>query len=317
MADLPPTDHLTALVKELHEERTAEPPFVFEYKKIGTALEEIPKAIIERIKRNQDGLYDWLRAKQPVLPVLVEMVTRVSANTWDTILFLCGENMDHGRKIEFTASVPPLARTLADTLFAFVYIFDQPEENSRRFAVSGWGKGMIYWNRMSETHGTDPRWQTWLRGFRASVESTLDFAPATEKEKADLETAAYWPNPGKMIRGCSDEARKSFLDALQTWVYADLSEDTHLAYPGLVRRGAILDKEPASGIPLVNPQRYRTMVFLSALTVHVAVLSEIASQLALDHEKGRLRNVWGVITANPDWHQAIALYDARYRALIG
>jgi hypothetical protein len=83
-----------------------------------------------------------------------------------------------------------------------------------------------------------------------------------------------------------------------------------------VRRSGILLK-PQAGMPDVDPQRYRTMVFLSALAVYVAVLSEIACQLALDHEKGRLRDVWTMITDNPDWHQAIALYEARYKALIG
>jgi hypothetical protein len=316
MADPPPTDHLMALMKELQDDLAKQGKFVFEYKKITRALEEIPQAIVERIKRNQDGLKGWLSAKQLVLPVLVEMVTRVSANTWDTILFLCDENMDHGRKIEFLASVPPLARTLADTLFTFVYTFDKPEERSHRFAVSGWGKAMIHWNRMNDTHGADPRWQTWLRGFRASAESMLDFAPATDAEKADLETTAYWPHPGKMIKGCTDPTRKAFLEVLRTWFYAELSEDSHLSYPGLVRRSAIL-LEPMEGMPSLDPQNYRTMVFLSALTVYAALLSEIVCQLALEHEKGRLRDVWTMITANPYWHQAIALHDARYKALIG
>jgi hypothetical protein len=310
MGDLPPTDHLLALMKELHDDLAKQGKIVFDYRKIARALEEIPQAIVERIKRNQDGLKASLSAKQLVLPSLVEMVTRVSANTWDTIYFLCGENMDHGRKIEFLASVPPLTRTLADTLFTVVYIFDQPEERSRRFAVSGWGKAMIHWNRMNDTHGADPRWQTWLRGFRASAESTLDFAPATDAEKADLETAARWPNPGKMTKGCADATRKAFLEALQIWVYAELSEDSHVSYPGLVRRSAILHK-PMEGMPPLDPQNYRTMVFLSTLTVYTALLSEIACQLALDYEKGRLRDVWTMITANPDWHQAIALHDAR------
>jgi len=316
MAELPPTDHLRALVTELQEDLAKQSKTVFEFHKIRLAMEEIPLAMVERITRNQDGLKDWLSTKQLVLPMLVKMVTRVSANTWDTILFLCSDNMNHGRKIEFLASIPPLARTLADTLFTLIYIFDDPEERSRRFAVSGWGKAMIHWNRMNVTHGTDPRWQTWLRGFRASAESTLDFAPATEAEKADLETAARWPNPGRMTRSCRDATRKSFLEVLQTWVYAELSEDSHLSYPGLVRRSAILQK-PMAEIASPDPQKYRTIVFLSALTVYTAVLSEIACQLSLDHEKGRLREVWMMITANPDWYQAVALHDARYKTLIG
>jgi hypothetical protein len=204
-----------------------------------------------------------------------------------------------------------------DTIFTFVYIFDKPEERCHGFALSGWAKGMIHWNRMSDAHGADPRWRTWLRGFRASVDTTLDFAPATDAEKADLQTTARWPHPGGMTKNCTDPARKAFMKTLQDWVYAEMSEDSHLSYPGLVRRSAILLR-PIEGMPSPDPESYRTMVVLSALTVYAALLSEISCQLSLDHEKGRLRDdVWTVLTANPDWHLPIALHDARYRALIG
>jgi hypothetical protein len=301
-------EELIRVMKEVEEGiASAERP-AFEYKQIATALEEIPQAISNRIKRNDDGLHASLRARHEMLPATIDYCVRVAANTWRTILFLCGENMDHGRRVEFVSSVPPLARSILDALISATYIFDDTAANARQFIVSGWGKGMVHYARMKDRYGSDPRSELWLKGFLAATQSLLEVVTLTDQEKVDPDRAAWWPTPGRMR--FRDAKRKQLVELLDDLFYAELSGDSHMTFPGLVRRSSLLDS--VEGLPDVDPQRVRFHVFMTGLTIFVSLLSEIAGELNLSHEKTRLLAVWATLTAHPDWYEPHRLFAERY-----
>lgn len=304
-------DEQLSLVREVQEALAKEPTATFKYKEVARAIEDIPQAISNIIRRNADRTCEILKSRHNVLPEIVDFSTVLSANTWETILHLCKDQMDHGLKIEFLASVPPLTRTILDALMTLVYLFDDPVERCRRYFVSGWGKGMVHYGRMQERYGTDPRWEKWLRAFHASTEGLLESVTPTDEEKADLKLAGYWPGPGKMAKACRDPKRKELLDLLNTMFYGQLSEDSHLAFPGLARRLAVLHK-PVEGMPLFDKQRYRTVTFVTAQTLYVAYLSEVVGELGLSYQKERLRAVWAKMSLSPYWDNAIMLYEKRY-----
>jgi hypothetical protein len=114
-----------------------------------------------------------------------------------------------------------------------------------------------------------------------------------------------------MTKGCHDPKRKALLELLNALFYIELSEDSHPAFPGLARRSGLLDKD-VPGMPEINPQHYRTHVFMTALTIYVSLLSEVVGELGLNHEKERLRLVWQKITSNPNWDNVIMLFNTRY-----
>jgi hypothetical protein len=119
----------------------------------------------------------------------------------------------------------------------------------------------------------------------------------------------WFPNPGGMHREAQTQLVKDFFRFLDDWHYGRLSQDSHLSYMGLVRRGGVLSDEHLGE----NQERYRSQVSLTALTLYVALLSEVIIHAGLPFEKRRIRNVWEYIDAYPG---AAELWKERYEAVL-
>jgi len=89
----------------------------------------------------------------------------------------------------------------------------------------------------------------------------------------------------------TDPSRLDYLQFLNDWYYGALSGDSHLSYMGLARRGGFMWDKADSGMR----KRYREIAVLTAVTLFVALLSEIAGHARLPDEKRRLRDIWDVL----------------------
>jgi hypothetical protein len=79
-----------------------------------------------------------------------------------------------------------------------------------------------------------------------------------------------------------------------------LSGDSHLSFPGLIRRGGFY-APLADGVDLPEHHlRARSQFLFEALSLHVALLSEISGELSFEYEKTRLRLVWDDLKLWPD-----------------
>ncbi len=93
----------------------------------------------ERLDNLYQAVHNKLEREWPVsldptgaLPVLLRGFVLLSANTFKSVRYLCADHPpDANRRPEYALSVPPLARTLMDTLFNIVFLFENPCENIR------------------------------------------------------------------------------------------------------------------------------------------------------------------------------------------
>lgn len=162
-------------------------------------------------------------------------------------------------------------------------------------------------------HGADPAWKTWFDASEADIEQVAKLANITPVERANPMSIPFWPNPGKFGgKQCPtrDSKRGDFLRFLNEWFYGNLSGDSHLTFPGLVRRAGFYVRL-AAGIDLEEHHALARSKFLfESLSLYVAILSEISGELRFEHEKTRLRGIWSRLS--PAWVDAAEFFARRY-----
>jgi hypothetical protein len=80
--------------RKLRDEQAGLPMGRFDFRTIARDLEEIPEAIYQRIVRERRA-----ELKEPLF-LYLELLVKVSRDTWDSIKFLCRERLDHVRRVE-------------------------------------------------------------------------------------------------------------------------------------------------------------------------------------------------------------------------
>jgi hypothetical protein len=212
-------------------------------------------------------------------------------------------------------AVSPLARTFLDSLMTIVFIFDAPADRAAWFFRSGWREATDLQGRLAARYGTDPAWSErltrhgqWVNSHEADLGIT-----SAERARPSIATSrwpsGWWPNPGKMRSLTTDALRKAFLQFVNDWYYGMLSQDSHLSYMGLARRASVLHADQSDAVV----ESYRHQAVLSALTLYVALLSEIICIAALTYEATRIRRVWDHLRA---YGGAAELCTERYDVLL-
>jgi hypothetical protein len=59
-------------------------------------------------------------------------------------------------------SAPPLARTILDSLFTVVFLFEDLPTRIKWYLKSGWRELFEEHQRCRKTYDADPAWSTWL-----------------------------------------------------------------------------------------------------------------------------------------------------------
>lgn len=278
---------------------------------IARPLEEIPVAIYNRIQRE-------LRSSlgEPLF-LFLELMIRVSGDTWSAVRFLGSNKLDHGRQVEFIYAIPPLTRTVLDSLLTVIFMFDDPKVNVRRYYAGAWRDRYEKHKELVSQHASEPAWEKRLAVEEADIAQIFKLAGITQAEqdavdqKLPNQLVKYWPNPGRFGRASpvGDKKREDFLRYVNDWFYGALSQDSHLSFTGLERRGGIY-AEPASGFDLQRHHDNSRSAFMADfLAIYAALLSEVSCQLGFEHEKRRLRDdVWPSV----DGLDPAGLYKARY-----
>lgn len=295
------------------------PDFVIDYNRIRIPIDELNATILNQLDpdRPNNSAATRLEGFFLGLPAILRLTTRIAGKTWDAIRYLCRDRpVDDARQPEFAICVPPMARTTLDSVFNVVFIFDNPATNARWYYAGGWLNALEEYERLKERHGTDPRWTEELTQYLQWVGWMENDARISPVEKADRTLVKYWPHPGRMLRPDTKfnaPDRRAFLEYLNDWFYGHLSQESHGSLLGLARGGFLAEAhERPPGYDEMMPI-YRSQVFLRALTLHLALLSEIIVGAQLGSGARRLIDVWEYIRG---WPEAADLIDIRYEALL-
>jgi hypothetical protein len=296
-------------------------PPEFKFGMIATKLDDLAIAIQNRVKRHP--IHSELRQLHAGLPALLSNTVNVAHWTWRAIRMLTLDPLHREfPSKELATAVPPLSRALLDSLMTFVFVFDKPSDRAAWYYASGWREAREYHDALVRRHGSDPSWAAYLQKHGAWVDShekdtgigpAMRIQPklATVKWKMKGDTQGWWPIPSKMAKRCSDRNRGDFLAYLYDRYYGELSQDAHLSYMGLARRGGILHDQH---LDTSNPERYRSDNVFKALAFYFGLIAEVAAYAGLKEQVTTLRTVWASI---PEQAALEDLWARRYRKLLG
>jgi hypothetical protein len=243
-------------------------------------------------------------------PMVLRMLVSVSNNTYRTIRYICADvPPDPSRKLEYSVSAQPLARTILDALFTIVFLSEELTERTAWFMRAGWRELHEKLTRMRDQYGADPQWTSYLAEFGAMVTSERQRWGVSDAEAANPRSVIYWPTPAKMISAASLDETKQYLQYLNDWFYRELSQDSHLSWPGLWRRGAyfLFEKPTDNQRAILN--KVRSDVVSTAVILLVGILSEIELIVRFGLTT-RLRYMWGL--TNPLMEDAREIFEMRY-----
>ena len=288
-------------------------------------FEELPRLSFSEIRDKVDDLLvamanlidrEWPAkyAETTSLKIILLSMVKITENTYRSIRYLCADRpADVNRRMEFAVSVPPLARSILDSIFTIVFIMDDPSNRLEWYYKSGWREAKEEYERHQQAYGSDPDWEVDLASRKAFVDTMQREWNITNIEATDPKKIKWWPNPGGMIRDSStSEDRRDYLRYLNDWFYRTLSADSHLSWPGLARRAShFLDKNEKERINRI--QKYKSDCFVTTMVLVLALLSEIEYEFKFGRT-GRLKEVWK--TLGDSFLESKELYDIRYANLL-
>jgi hypothetical protein len=303
------------LSRQLAAEQASRPAGRFDYQSIAADLDAIVQPLLDAIGIGKAAL---LQEYEKGLVHVLALNVSISSDTWAAIRYLCREQPEAGWQRAFVYSVPPLARTLLDSLFTTIFLFDDPKANAHWFLAAGWSDQQRANKRFSNRYSKDPAWRTWLQFSAEDIKQTESYLVTLtkqERQSPEKPVRGYWPNPGKMggTAPMRDKTRRKFLQYVNDWFYRELSGDSHLNLTGLLRRGGHRLRLTAGNDPEDLYQLTRSHFAYTALTIYLALLSEFSVELDLSVQKRSLAEMWRKLSR---WQDAADLYQERYQALL-
>lgn len=249
------------------------------------------------------------------------LTLRTAGATYRSVRWLCADKPpDPDRRLEYSISVPPLNRTILDSLFTLIFVLEDLRSRCEWFFKADWRETRLELNRHEGEYGHLPEWQEWLTRLRAYSDAGVTIAGVSPAEVAEPLSIPRWPNPGGMINyEVSSKSplppTRSFLKYLNDWFYADLSQQSHLGGSGLMKRaGALINDYRRDPGTEANLKRYKNSQVSQTVALILALASEIEAHLNFGLRE-RSQYVWGVVT--PYIVVAGELYEKRYASLLG
>jgi hypothetical protein len=272
----------------------------------GPRLEELLQATIVRMEREWPVQLRILGSAN----ALFEILARSTVNTFHTIKILSLENASWPLWPEDVLSVPPLTRTLLDTLFSTVYLLDDLPAHTAQYYQGGWREAWEEHDRYAHKYAAAPGWSEWINEHQMLLDRSADHFGITAAQRANPKTLPRWPLPSKMARRCASTERRDLLNYLYDWYYHYLSAQSHLSYTGLAMRAAALIPGQEPGDRAWKLDKMRSDQFFAATLMVLAFASEIELEFHYGDTQ-RLVYVWTFLAE----HLGMAkdLYEPWYR----
>jgi len=249
---------------------------------------------------------------------------KMAENTYRTVRYICADvPKDPDRKLSYAISVPPLNRTILDSVFTVVFMLEDLPSRCQWYHRAGWRALSEELNRYKGGYGDLPEWQTWLANLGKLVQDGISIYGITPQEVADPTTIKQWPNPGQMPhygvkRGVPLPATRQFLVFLNDWCYRELSSQAHLSFEGVLKVGALLLRDTLLGaqrdhLEETQLPRFKSSQLGRTLTLVLTLLSEIDAYFGFGSRQ-KLRYLWTILGSY--CLESKEIYEKRYQALL-
>ena len=244
-------------------------------------------------------------------PVIIRLHLEISYSAYQATRYLYAEMPeDPKRKPEFLTVGPPIQRSMLDGLFNIVYLGLDLEKATHEYYRGVWKETLQYYRRYKKKYGQKPDWQDCLEGLEKLV---AELARSEKLNEADYGTVNRWPTPGDMCRRTLPKGTKDFFLHLQEWFYRSYSQEDHLSWPGLARRGVIFLRDLKSEPDQEYVKKQKSDQLYRALLILLMTLSEVNAQFSFGFHT-QLQYIWTILLNYFD--ETRELYDLRYRALL-
>jgi hypothetical protein len=248
------------------------------------------------------------------------ITARLTRNTYDTVRWICADiPKDPQRRPVYSLSVPPLTRTILDSIFTVVFMLEHLPSRCEWYHKAGWREAKLELGRYKSEYGHLPEWQVWLDGLSENIELGMKIFPVTAAEASNPKLIHSWPNPGKMPKyglkkGEPVPPTRQFLEYLNDWFYRDLSQQSHLGGYGLVKRAGYLIGEfhKISGFEKTLI-KFKTAQVSATIALVLALASEIEAYFHFGLAE-RAKYLWGILMEYSGVTKE--LYNRRYSSLL-
>jgi hypothetical protein len=286
-----------------------------DYKVVDEPLASLSTALLNKLER------EWPPALARVdgAQTLFRCLSFVAAMTCQTVVYICADKPDDpARKLSFASSAPPLLRSLLDGLCTVVFIAEDLEKMVAWYYRSGWREVAERNALYGRKYGGDLRWKEWLAEGAALAERMRKSSGITQAELANPKLVRYWPTLPQMIhsRDIAREIgseRRQFLEYLEAWFYRELSQASHLTFPGLSHRAAPFLRERDDPIAESQWRKLRSDAVGVAMVLLLAFITEVNDIVDLDL-RSRCAYLWGILREYFPF--ADELFQARYAQLL-
>jgi hypothetical protein len=293
----------------------AEPKSI-DFKVIGEPLNRLLTAVGNKLSREWPIKYQTVTGGRE----LFVMNIRAAQIAFLSSLYLCGDTpSDPRRKADFCVSLPPINRATLDILFTLLFILEDVPSRCEWYHQAGWREARLELDRHVVEYGQLPEWRDWLSELTKFVNDGPHLAKLTPHQMSNPSSLRSWLTPGAMCNyevcpGSPLSPMRAFMKYLNDFFYIDLSQQTHLAAWGMVKRtGFLLDE--VKSIPSTEAQvkKYRYFQIAQTVAFVLAVASEVEAHFNFGLRQEALF-LWGV--AGPSIVVVDEMYQKRYRELL-
>jgi hypothetical protein len=277
----------------------------FSYSLIEKEFNNLLEATINKIEREWPEKWETYQGAK----FLLVSTMHITRNIYKSILFLCVDKKGNpNQKIENFLSVPPLARTLADSIFNLVFLFHDLPNRSNWYFKSGYREFKEEYNRYLNRYCNDPEWKNFFDKYNEFISQIEPIFEITSTEKENPGMIYWWPNPGKMPKHQNlSKDRQDFLTYLNLWFYKNLSSQSHLSLPGFYRMFFLETENDDDNLKLIKK---KSDFMLISILLTLTIMSEI--ELECHFGLGnRLSYIWCIL--NEYFGYSKELYNYRYR----
>lgn len=117
-----------------------------------------------------------------------------------------------------------------DTLFLFVFLFEDLGTRSEWYLSSGWREMAEDIDRTRRDYGSQTNWSSYIRQSEIDLDEK---ATLIGKSAGDLRKTKWWPTPGQMKKQVKNADTAKVFEFLEEWFYRMFSSLSHLSLPGL------------------------------------------------------------------------------------
>jgi hypothetical protein len=247
--------------------------YILDYELIREQIECLLQSPINKLER------EWSNTSTapPAAYFVLVATLKVVRNTFNTIRFVCSEKSPDSRhRPEMGLSVPPLARTIVEALYTFIFLFEDLSTRSEWFMRAGWKELAEYVDRVKRDYGSNPDWREYLTDL--AEPNLAKMSKLIGEPEEQLRGAKQWPIPSWMKDQLLNLDTVAFFQYLDDWFYREFSQISHLTLPGLIHSAGALVERPDRDEGL---EQMRGFHFMQVLILLISLYSEVEAELKL------------------------------------